>query len=54
LEYVLLVSRSRILHPLVIELGENWLSQEILSVEQATEFVKGEMKKYIQWLDKNR
>ena len=54
LEYALLVSRSRILHPLVVELGENWLRQDISSVEQATEYLKEEMKKYIHWLDKNR
>lgn len=54
LEYVLVVSRDRILHPLVIELARYWFSQSITSVEHATEYVTEELKKYVKGLENNR
>ncbi|MFY0758880.1 DnaD domain protein [Metabacillus dongyingensis] len=52
LEHVLLVSHNRILHPLVIELAEYWLSQNIITVEHAVEYATKEQRKYIKWLKK--
>lgn len=46
LDYVAIVSRIGMVHPLVREMGENWHKENILTVEKAINFVREEQKKY--------
>lgn len=52
LNYVEIFSKIGMVHPLVIEMGENWHKENILTVEKAIIFVREEHKKYKESLEK--
>ncbi|KQL34347.1 DnaD domain protein [Psychrobacillus sp. FJAT-21963] len=46
LSYVVVVSKIGLIHPLIKEMGEYWIEENILTVEKAIVFVREEHKKY--------
>lgn len=46
LEYVLIVNGIGFFHPLVLEMGKNWLEKDIVTIEHAVGYVRAEQKKY--------
>lgn len=52
LEYVLIFNRIGFVQSLVLEIGKNWLKNDILTVEKAIQFMKEEHRKYNESLEK--
>lgn len=46
LQYVLVVSKIGLIHPLVKEMGISWHEKNLLTVEEAFDFIRSEQKKY--------
>ncbi|WP_045523089.1 DnaD domain protein [Neobacillus niacini] len=46
LDYVAIISRIGVVHPLVREMGKNWVEKDILTIEKAIAYVREEQKKY--------
>lgn len=46
LDYVAIISRIGVVHPLVREMGKNWVERDILTIEKAIAYVREEQKKY--------
>ncbi|MDR0140210.1 hypothetical protein RFW18_20835 [Metabacillus idriensis] len=46
LDYVAIISRIGVVHPLVREMGENWVEKDLLTIEKAIVYVREEQKKY--------
>lgn len=52
LDYVAIVSKIGLVHPLVREMGKDWFDKGILTIEKAIVFVREEQKKYKESLEK--
>ena len=52
LEYVLIFNRIGFVQSLVLEIGKNWMKNDIQTVEKAIEFMREEHKKYNDSLEK--
>ncbi|NHM34047.1 DnaD domain protein [Neobacillus terrae] len=46
-DYVAIVSRIGMVHPMVREIGENWFNEKIFTIEKAISYVREQQKKYI-------
>ncbi|MEO2076007.1 MAG: hypothetical protein ABGX20_11625 [Bacillus sp. (in: firmicutes)] len=47
LDYVAIVSRIGMVHPMVREMGENWFNARIFTIEKAISYVREQQKKYM-------
>jgi replication initiation and membrane attachment protein DnaB len=47
LDYVVIVSRIGLNHPMVREMGENWVNEKIFTIEKAISYVREQQKKYM-------
>ncbi|WP_078410724.1 replication initiation and membrane attachment family protein [Priestia abyssalis] len=46
LEYVMIVNGMGFVHPLILEMGKNWLEKDIVTIEKAVEYVREEQRRY--------
>lgn len=47
LDYVAIVSKIGMVHPLVREMGESWFNEKIFTIEKAITYVREQQKKYM-------
>lgn len=47
LDYVAIVSKTGIVHPLVKVMGENWFNEKIFTIEKAISYAREQQKKYM-------
>lgn len=47
LDYVAIVSKFGMVHPLIREMGESWFNEKIFTIEKAITYVREQQKKYM-------